>query len=60
MPIKKSGKGYKFGDSGHVYPTKEGAKKQMRAMYANGYKGEGHKEGGKVGAKTKPKGKKSK
>ncbi len=41
MPIKrtKSGK-YKFGDSGHEYPTKTGAAKQMRAMYASGYKGD--------------------
>lgn len=41
MPIKKvklDGKtGYKYGNSGHVYPTKEGALKQMRAMFANGY-----------------------
>jgi len=44
MPIMKttlkSGKtGYKFGAHGHAYPTKAGALKQMRAMYANGYKG---------------------
>ena len=44
MPIMKttmkSGKtGYKFGPHGHVYPTKAGALTQMRAMYANGYKG---------------------
>ena len=44
MPIKrcttKNGKkGYKFGDSGKCYGAKKQAEKQMKAMYANGYKG---------------------
>lgn len=39
MPIVKAigprgGKGYKYGKSGHVYPTKAGAVKQMRAIKA--------------------------
>jgi len=46
MPIKKVTKdgkvGYKYGNSGHVYPTKAGAVNQMRAMYANGYTGSTH------------------
>jgi hypothetical protein len=47
MPIMKTtlknGKaGFKFGPHGHAYPTKEGALRQMRAMYANGYKGTTH------------------
>lgn len=39
MPIRKlkSG-GYKWGKSGKVYPTKAGAEKQARAIYASGYK----------------------
>ena len=48
MPIKrckmKSGKpGYKFGNSGKCYSAKEQAEKQMKAMYANGYRGKGKK-----------------
>ena len=44
MPIKrcttsKGKKGYKFGNSGKCYAAKEQAEKQMKAMYANGYKG---------------------
>jgi len=47
MPIMKttlkSGKtGYKFGPHGHAYPTKAGALKQMRAMFANGYQPKSH------------------
>lgn len=38
MPIKKIKGGYKFGKSGKKYPTKAAAIKQMKAMYANGYK----------------------
>jgi len=40
MPIikTKSGK-YKFGASGHEYDTRAEAVKQMKAMYAAGYKG---------------------
>ena len=44
MPIKtcktKSGKkGYRWGNHGKCYGAKEQAEKQMRAAYANGYKG---------------------
>ena len=46
MPIKKCTKngkcGYKWGNSGKCYTGKQGkskAKKQMRAIYASGYKG---------------------
>ena len=44
MPIMKTTMpnghtGYKFGQHGHAYPTKQGAINQMKAMYANGYQG---------------------
>ena len=44
MPIKrcttKSGKkGYKWGNQGTCYDAKSQAEKQMKAAYANGYKG---------------------
>ena len=44
MPIKKckmkNGKsGYRWGNSGKCYGAKEQAVKQMKAAYANGYKG---------------------
>lgn len=38
MPIKKTKSGYKFGNSGKVYSTKAKAVKQMKAIYASGYK----------------------
>lgn len=38
MPIKKTKGGYKWGTSGKTYPTKKQAVKQMRAIYASGYK----------------------
>ena len=38
MPIKKTKSGYKWGKSGKTYPTKAGAVKQMKAIYASGYK----------------------
>jgi hypothetical protein len=46
MPIKSctlsgGGSGYKFGDSGHCYASREQAIKQMKAEYFNGYKGKG-------------------
>ena len=40
MPIHKVDGGYKWGDHGHVYPTRAGAEKQAVAAYANGYKGD--------------------
>ena len=56
MPIMRAkmsnGKeGYKFGNSGHVYPTKQGAINQMKAMYANGYTGTKTHTGAKHGHK---------
>lgn len=38
MPIKKVSGGYKWGRSGKVYPSKSGAIRQMKAIYASGYK----------------------
>lgn len=38
MPIKKVKGGYKYGSKGHTYPTRAGAIRQMKAMFANGYK----------------------
>jgi hypothetical protein len=38
MPIRKVKGGYKWGDSGKVYPTRKGAEKQAAAAYASGYK----------------------
>jgi hypothetical protein len=37
MPVQKSGSGYKYGDSGKVYPTREQAAAQGRAIAASGY-----------------------
>ena len=44
MPIKRCSlgngkKGYKYGNRGKCYSAKEQAERQMRAMFANGYKG---------------------
>ena len=39
MPIKKGKRGYKCGDRGKTYPSKQGAARQARAAYASGYKG---------------------
>lgn len=38
MPIIKTAKGYKWGKSGKVYPTKKQAEAQAKAIYASGYK----------------------
>jgi uncharacterized protein len=38
MPIRKVSGGFKWGQHGHVYPTREGAAKQAQAAYANGYR----------------------
>lgn len=38
MPIKKVKGGYKFGNTGHTYPKKSQAIKQMKAIFASGYK----------------------
>lgn len=38
MPIKKVKGGFKWGNSGHVYPNREGAVRQAQAAYAHGYR----------------------
>jgi len=38
MPVKKVKGGYQWGESGKVYPTREQAEKQGRAIIASGYK----------------------
>lgn len=38
MPVKKVKSGYKWGKSGKIYPTKEQAEKQGKAIHASGYK----------------------
>lgn len=40
MPIHKVTGGWKWGKTGKVYKNKEDAEKQMRAIYASGYKEE--------------------
>ena len=37
MPIRKVSGGYKWGNSGKVYPTRAGAVRQAQAAYASGY-----------------------
>jgi len=38
--VTKNGKtvGYQWGQSGKVYPTKQAAERQARAIYSSGYK----------------------
>ena len=38
MPARKVKGGWRWGKSGKVYPTKEQAERQGRAIYASGYK----------------------
>lgn len=38
MPVKKVKGGYQWGNAGKVYPTKEQAEKQGKAIIASGYK----------------------
>ena len=38
MPVKKVKGGYKWGNSGKVYPTKAQAEQQGKAIRASGYK----------------------
>ena len=38
MPVHKVPGGYKWGNTGKVYPTKAQAEAQGRAIYASGYK----------------------
>lgn len=45
MPIQRctlegGGQGWKWGESGHCYPTRAGALRQMRAIKSNQAKGE--------------------
>ena len=37
MPVIKVKRGYKWGKSGKVYPTRKQAEAQGRAIYASGY-----------------------
>jgi len=39
MPIRQVNGGYKWGESGKVYPNRAGAERQAQAAYASGYKG---------------------
>jgi hypothetical protein len=41
MPVRKVKGGYRWGNSGKVYPTKAQAARQGKAVYASGYKGRG-------------------
>ena len=38
MPVRKVQGGYKFGESGKTYPTRQQAEKQAKAIYASGYR----------------------
>ena len=38
MPVQKVQGGYRWGQSGKVYPTKAQAEAQGRAIYASGYR----------------------
>lgn len=38
MPVHKTNGGYKFGESGKTYPTRQQAERQGQAIYASGYK----------------------
>ena len=38
MPVRKTSGGYQWGKSGKVYPTKELAERQGRAICASGYR----------------------
>ena len=38
MPVRKVKGGYQWGKTGKVYPTKEQAERQGKAIYASGYK----------------------
>jgi len=39
MPVRKVKGGYRWGKSGKVYKTEAAAKRQGKAVYASGYKG---------------------
>ena len=38
MPVRKVNGGYQWGQTGKVYPTREQAERQGRAIEANGYR----------------------
>ena len=38
MPVQKVPGGYRFGQTGKVFPTKAQAETQARAIYASGYR----------------------
>lgn len=38
MPVKRVKGGFRFGSSGKTYPTREGAVRQAKAIYASGYR----------------------
>ena len=38
MPVRKVAGGYQWGQSGKVYPTREQAERQGRAIEASGYR----------------------
>ena len=38
MPVQKVAGGWRLGQSGKVYPTKQQAEAQGRAIYASGYR----------------------
>ena len=38
MPVQKVKGGWRFGQTGKIYPTKAQAEAQARAIYASGYK----------------------
>ncbi len=44
MPVMKVKGGYRWGKTGKIYPTKEQAEKQGRAIMASGYKKKGGKK----------------
>nr|WP_227667043.1 DUF2213 domain-containing protein [Klebsiella variicola]CEP28744.1 conserved hypothetical protein [Klebsiella variicola] len=44
MPVQKVKGGWRWGNNGKVYPTKEEAEEQERAAYANGYTGDSSSE----------------
>ena len=38
MPVRKVNEGYKWGNTGKVYPTRAQAEAQGRAIYATGWR----------------------
>ena len=43
MPVRKVQGGYQWGSTGKVYPTREQAERQGRAIEASGYREQGRK-----------------